>query len=154
MNRFNRALVALSVCGGLFVASPLYAQASAPQTQAQKPTTLGKFIPPIRGTADLEVAPSKTVIKGKRGAEEVVTTIEVRNPNLAPIAGLKCDEVWWARDRTLVPGGDSQRLKRPLQPGERYVFTLTTLKDSKMNQNNYQFSHAWGQIRIKRVPKF
>ena len=150
MNRFIRALVALSVCGGLFVAGPLYAQAGASQTPPQKPTTLGKFIPPIRGTADLEVSPSKTVVKGK----EVVTTVEVRNPNPAPIAGLKCDEMWWAKDRTMVPGGDSKRLGKPLQPGERYTFTLTTTKDAKMDRNTYQFSHAWGQIRIKPVRKF
>jgi hypothetical protein len=151
MNRLDRALVALFVCGGLLVASPLYAQANAGQAQAQKPApTLGKFTPPIRGTADLEVAPTVTVQKGKM----VVTTIEVRNPNQAPIAGLKCDEMWWSRDRTLVPGGDSYRHKKPLQPGERLVITLRTVKDPNMHTNTYLFSHAWGQIRIKRVKSF
>jgi hypothetical protein len=151
MNRFNRALVALSVCGGLFAASPLYAQAGAPQSQAQKPaTTLGKFIPPIRGTADLEVAPAKSVVKKNL----VVTTLEVRNPNQAPIAGLKCDEVWWSKSRSLVPGGGQYRHKKPLQPGERLTITIETQKDAQMDRNDYQFSHAWGQIRIKPVKKF
>jgi len=149
MNRLNRALIALFVCGGLFVASPLYAQANV--GQAQKPaSTLGKFTPPIRGTADLEVAPPKSVVKGKM----VITTIEVRNPNQAPIAGLKCDEVWWDRNRSLVPGGGQYRHKKPLQPGERLTITIETEKDSRMDRNDYQFSHAWGQIRPKNVKRF
>jgi hypothetical protein len=153
MNRLNRALIALSVCGGLFVAGHLYAKQAnpaQPQTQPLKPVLTGKFTPPIHGTAELQVAPAKSVVKGKI----VVTTIEVRNPNQAPIAGLKCDEVWWAKDNSLVPGGGSYRHKQPLQPGERLVITIETEKDSRMFQNRFQFSHAWGQITVKNVKKF
>jgi len=155
MDRLVRALVALLVCGGLFVAGPVYAkQAKTGQPPAQtpplKPILTGKFTPPIRGTADLQVAPARSVVKGKT----VVTTIEVRNPNQGPIAGLKCDEVWWTRDRSLVPGGGSYRHKQPLQPGERLVITIETLKEPRMFENRFQFSHAWGQIKVINVKRF
>jgi hypothetical protein len=148
MNRLNRALVALAVCGGLFIASPLQAQTPA---QTQKPaTTLGKFIPPLRGTVDLEVQTPKSVVTKNM----VVTTIVVRNPNQAPIAGLKCDEVWWSKSRSLVPGGGTYRHMKPLQPGEKLTITIETQKDSQMDRNDYQFSHAWGQVKVKPVKKF
>ncbi len=150
MNRLKRAALALAVCGGLFVATPLFAQAPPAQAPKQPAATVGKFIPPVRGTADLEVLTPKTVVKGN----QVVTTIEVRNASLAPIAGLKVDEMWWDKNRNPVPGGDTFRSKKPLQPGERLVITLTTQKDANMFQNTYQFSHSYGAVKTKPVKKF
>jgi hypothetical protein len=147
MNRLNRAAVALAVCGGLFVATPLLAQTQAPQKDQAAPS---KFISPLRGEAEIQVLPTKTVVKGNM----VVTTIEIKNVSSAPIAGLKVEEFWWDKSGNPTAGGDTQRAKKPIMPGETYTFTLQTEKDASMNRNQYQFSHAYGKVKVKNVKKF
>ncbi len=150
MNRLNRALAALSICGGLLVAAaPLCAQEQKP-SQPLKPILSGKFVPPIRGQAEVQHTPPKVTRKGK----EVVTVIQVKNVSNAPIAGFKCDETWYDKSSALVPGGDSFKYNKLFQPGEIITVTLTDEVDARMFQNNYLFSHANGTIKAKKVPKF
>ncbi len=145
MNRLNRAVIAIAVCCAVLVAVPLLAQTPPAQTQpAAQPS---KFISPIRGEAEIQVAPTKTVVKGN----QVVTTIEVKNTAGAPIAGLKVDEYWWDKSGNPAAGGATQRLKKPLMPLEVATFTLEDVKDASMFRNTYQFSHAYGKIRTKQV---
>ena len=49
--------------------------------------------------------------------------------------------------------GDSQRVRQPLQPGEVATIMLKTPKNPKMDRNNYQFSHANGQMKAKLLTK-
>jgi len=119
--------------------------AQQPAAPAAKP----KYVEPIRGLAVINVLKPVTKVKGT----EVVTTLSVKNASLGPIAGLKVDEYWYDKAGNIV-GGDSQRIKKPLQPGETYVFELHTPKDPKMNRNSYQFTHANGKVRTESVPKF
>ncbi len=151
MNRLNRALVALSVCAGFAAAASVAAQ-QAPPTQREplKPVLTGKFVPPIRGQAEIQYTRPKTVRKGT----QAVTTIMVKNVSDAPIAGLKCSELWYDKQRGLVPGGDPYLHKKLLQPGEVITITLTDDIDSRMDTNQFQFTHANGQVRAKAVPKF
>ncbi len=147
MNRLNRALIALSVCGGVLIAAPLSAQTSK---EPLKPILSGKFVPPVRGVADVQYLTPKIARKGK----QVVTTIQVKNVSTAPIAGLKCDETWYDKQRSLVPGGDQFKYNKLFQPGEIITVTLTDEIDSRMDTNTYQFSHANGTVNAKRVPRF
>ncbi len=105
-----------------------------------------RFIAPIRGPADIAyLAPDTTVESG-----EVVTRIVLQNRATGAIAGLKVDEFWWDSDRNPLPG-DSQRLREPLMPGEVAEIELRVPRDNRMNQNQYSFSHANGQINAQLV---
>lgn len=147
MDRLNRALVALTVCAGFAVASPLYAQS---KQEPLKPILSGKFVPPVRGTADIQFTQPKTVAKGK----QVITTMQVKNVSDAPIAGLKCSETWYDKQRAPIPGaGETYVHKKLLQPGEIITITLTDERDPKMDTNPMLFTHANGPVRAKRVPK-
>ncbi len=152
MNRLNRALVALSVCVGFAAVGSVAAQQQPPPTQKEplKPVLTGKFVPPVRGLAEIQFTAPKTVRKGK----QAVTTMQVKNVSEAPIAGLKCSEMWYDKASALVPGGDQYLHKKLLQPGEIITITLTDDVDARMYQNQFQFTHANGQIKAKRVPKF
>ncbi len=148
MDRLNRALIALSVCAGFAVASPVYAQQA---NEPLKPILTGKFVPPVRGVAEIQYTKPKTVPKGK----QVVTTFEVKNMSSAPIAGFKCSEMWYDKQRALIPGaGDTFTYKKLLQPGEVLTITLTDDRDPRMDTNPMQFSHANGQVKPKLVPRF
>ncbi len=147
MTRLNRALVALSVCAGVFVASPLVAQQTQPPL---KPILSGKFVPPIRGQAEVLYTKAKVTYKGK----EVISTMQVKNISQAPIAGFKCDETWYDKQSGIVPGGTRYVHKSLFQPGEVITITLTDERDPRMYQNQYLFSHANGSVKAKSVAKF
>ena len=105
-----------------------------------------RFIAPIRGPADIAyLAPDTNVENG-----EVVTRIVLQNRATGAIAGLKVDEFWWDSDRNPLPG-DSQRLRQPLMPGEVVEIELRVPRDNRMNQNQYSFSHANGEINAQLV---
>ncbi len=150
MVRLNRALVALSVCAGFAVATPVYAQ----ETKAQeplKPILTGKFVQPVTGTAEVQYLKAKVTFKPK----QVITTIQVKNISGAPIAGFKVSETWYDKNSAIVAGaGDTYTHKAFFQPGEVITVTLTDEKDPRMFQNQYLFSHARGQVKAKQVPKF
>jgi hypothetical protein len=44
--------------------------------------------------------------------------------------------------------------KKLLQPQEVITITLTDDIDARMDTNQFQFTHANGQVRAKAVPKF
>ncbi|MBE56716.1 MAG: hypothetical protein CL479_09150 [Acidobacteria bacterium] len=105
-----------------------------------------RFIAPIRGPADIAyLAPDTNVENG-----EVVTRIVLQNRATGAIAGLKVDEFWWDSDRNPLPG-DSQRLRQPLMPGEVVEIELRVPRDNRMNQNQYSFSHANGEVNAQLV---
>ncbi len=150
MDRLNRALIALSVCAGFAVASPVYAQGTKAQ-EPLKPILSGKFVPPITGVAEVQYTKAKVTRKGK----QVITTIQVKNMSNAPIAGFKCSESWYDKQRAPVPGaGDTYVHKGLFQPGEIITVTLTDDIDPRMDANQYLFSHARGEVKGKPVPKF
>jgi hypothetical protein len=124
------------------------AQAQAPAAQA--PAAPAKFVPPIRGQAELGVLKPVT----KRVGNEIVTVIKVKNLSTAgAIAGLKVDEFWYDKGGDPV-SGDTFRYRKPLLPGEVIEVTLRTPANPKMNSNQYNFSHANGEIKTKRMEKF
>jgi hypothetical protein len=109
----------------------------------------GKFVPPIRGEAEIGVLTPETRVDNK--ANMVITIIKVKNlSGTGSIAGLKVEEYWYDKAGNPVTGSKA-KLAKPLQPGEVASLTLETPKDPKMNRNQYQFSHANG--KIKATPK-
>ena len=115
---------------------------------AQTPAAPRKLISPQRGEANVEITKPDTKLSGK----EVVTVLMVKNVSPAPIAGLKIEENWY--DKAGTPqGGDVYRHPRPLMPNEVIRVQLTTPRRPTMNSNQYQFTHANGNIKTKVVPK-
>ncbi len=50
--------------------------------------------------------------------------------------------------------GDTFRYRKPLLPGEVIEVTLRTPVNPRMDRNQYNFSHANGNIKTKRMTAF
>ena len=153
MNR--QKLVLLSVAAAFLAAGSAEAQAPKPATAgaaAQAPAERPKLVAPIRGVA--QIGYTKPLVKrGKVGGKDfVITTMQIKNMAMGPIAGLKVDDFWYDRGGNPLPS-DSYRHPRPLQPGEVITVTLETPADTRMNRNQWQFSHANGEIKPVLVAK-
>ena len=136
MTRLAQVLMALLVV--LAVAGTAMAQA--------------KFVPPIRGEAEVGVLPPQTKVDNK--SNMVITTIKIKNlSGTGSIAGLKVEEYWWDKANNPVTGSKA-RLAKPLQPGEVAELKLETPKDPKMHRNQYVFTHANGKIKTKPMKAF
>ena len=135
MKRVVHALLVLTFGAALIVGAPNDASSQAP-----KP----KFVPPIKGVAEIGYLPPKTKVVGN----EVITTFKIKNMSNGSIALLRVDEFWWDKANNLI-GGDTYRHRKPLQPGEVIEVTLKSPKNPNYHRNNYQFSHANGQIKTK-----
>jgi hypothetical protein len=153
MNR--QKLVLLSVAAAFLAAGSAEAQAPKPATAgaaAQAPAERPKLVAPVRGVA--QIGYTKPLVKrGKVGGKDfVITTMQIKNMAMGPIAGLKVDDFWYDRGGNPLPS-DSYRHPRPLQPGEVITVTLETPADTRMNRNQWQFSHANGEIKPVLVAK-
>ena len=93
----------------------------------------------VKGMAELGILQPVTKVEGK----EVVTTIKVKNLSKGEIVGLKVDEYWYDKDGSPLPG-DSKKLTKPLARGAVSTFVLRTPVSSKMDRNNYVFTHDNG----------
>jgi hypothetical protein len=149
---------ALAVAGIVAAGSTAAAQAPKPATPASPaaPAAQGakpRLLAPVRGVAPVSF--TKPVVKrGKVGGKDfVITTMQIKNMASAPIAGLKIDDFWYDRAGGPLPS-DSYRHPRPLQPGEVITVTLETPADPRMNRNQWQFSHANGEVKPSLVNKF
>src|SRR5687768_8042316 len=140
-------------CAGAVVLTATLAAANQakPATPAQTaPAAPARFVPPIRGIAELGILSPVT----KRVGKEVVTVIKIKNLSTAgSIAGLKVDEYWYDKAGDPV-SGDTFRYRKPLLPGEVIEVTLRTPINPKMDRNQYNFSHANGDIKTKRMKQF
>jgi hypothetical protein len=151
MFRINRALVALAVAALLCLGGSSAVAARDQQAQ-QPPSTPGKWIPPVKGQAEVQYLAPVTKVDAKTNT--VTTTFQVKNVSNGPIAGLTLEQFWWDRKNNPVRGGDRQRVKKLLQPGDVVEIVLTTEKDSSMFRDTYQFSHANGTIKATKVKVF
>ena len=151
MNR--QKLVLMTVAAAFLAAGSAAAQAPKPAAAAaQAPAERPKLVAPVRGVA--QIGYTKPLVKrGKvNGKDFVITTMQIKNMATGPIAGLKVDDFWYDRTGNPLPS-DSYRHPRPLQPGEVITVTLETPSDTRMNRNQWQFSHANGEIKPVLVPK-
>jgi hypothetical protein len=153
MNR--QKLVLLTVAGALAVATgSAAAQAGKPAAAPAQgaPAERPRLVAPVRGVA--QIGYTKPMVKrGKVGGKDfVITTMQIKNMAAGPIAGLKVDDFWYDKGGNPLPS-DSYRHPRPLQPNEVITVTLETPADPRMNRNQWQFSHANGEIKPVLVAK-
>jgi len=147
MFRLNRALLALALAAAVFAGTAAVAAAQAAPT---KPVTPTKWVETLRGDADVQFVLGKPTVR-KDGT--IMTTVELKNMSTKAIARLTVEEFWYDRGGNPV-SGDKKFLKKPLLPGEVASVTLETPKQPNMDRNSYKFSHANGNVKPKKVPKF
>ena len=141
-----------------FAAAPVFAQAKAAQAPATKaapataaPALPAKFVKTLKGTADIQFIqmPSKKV------GGDIVTVLKIKNLSPLAVSLLKVDEYWYDKSNPpKVVTGDSQPYRKPLMPGEIIELTLKSPFKPNLLMSQYQFSHAGGQVNVKRVKKF
>jgi hypothetical protein len=156
MNRKNVSLLAavgvVALVSGIEAQAPKPKPAPKPATESAQPAAPRRLVAPVRGVA--QIGYTKPVVKRGKidGRDFVITTIRIQNMAAAPIAGLKVDDFWYDKGGSPLPS-DSYRHPRPLQPGEVITVTLETPLDPRMNRNQWQFSHANGDVKPTLVPK-
>jgi len=155
MNRQKLSLLALAGVVVLVAgAAAEQAPKPAPEAQASQPAPAArpKLVAPVRGVAQLGY--TKPLVKNATigGKSFVVTTIQVKNMSSGAIAGLKVDEFWYDKAGNPVTG-DNYRHRTPLQPGEIITITLETPRVPAMARNQYNFTHANGDIKTALQPK-
>jgi hypothetical protein len=143
-------------------ASPIFAQAkqaappaktatAAPTTAA--PATPGKWVPPVKGLATIQIiqGPSKPVGK------EIVTTVKVKNTSTGSINLLRADQEWFdkgdGKKRNLVTSATAM-YRKPFLPGEIIDLELRAPLLGNPDLNRIIFSHANGKVDVKPVKKF
>ena len=153
-----KKLSVLAVAGLLAVSTGAAAQQAKPATAAppaqagQAPGAKPRLVAPVRGVAQIGYT-KPNVKRGKvNGKDFIITTMQIKNMAAGPIAGLKVDDFWYDKAGGPLPS-DSYRHPRPLNPGEVITVTLETPADPRMNRNQWQFSHANGEIKPTLVPK-
>jgi len=124
--------------------------ATTPTTQ-QAPAAPAKFIKPLKGTADIQFIQMPSQKKGT----EIVTVLKIKNLSNAPVSLLKVDEYWYNKATPpIVITGDTEAWRKPFMPGEVIELTMKSPWKPDISASQYQFSHAGGQVNLKRVKKF
>jgi hypothetical protein len=123
-------------------AAPATAAAAAPAAPA-------RFVKTMKGIATIEMmeGPSKPV------GNDIVTVLKVKNTSPLAISLFSVDEYWYDKSQKVVTG-DQFKHRKPFMPGEVIEVTLRAPKKPNLYQNQYQFSHAGGDIKPTRVKKF
>jgi hypothetical protein len=153
-------LASVALLCALAYAPAALAQTAKPQAQASKATPAtptpattapakAKFVPVVKGLASIEI------IKGtpKRVGGDIVTVLKVKNTSSGAIALLRVDELWYNQKREQVTG-DSEKVLKPIQPGEIVEITMKSPTKPDLYINQYAFSHVNGKVDVKSVKKF
>jgi len=147
MNRARFAIIAAlaATAGG----TPLLAQNPAPKAPEFKSILANRKVePPIKGQAEVDYMQPST----KRNGDVVTTTVRVKNTSTGPIARLTIAETWFDKGGQIIAGGQGY-LEKMLDPGAVDTVTIQTPWNAKMNGNSWNFTHANGTIKPRRVAK-
>jgi hypothetical protein len=145
--KLHQRTVALAAALGFLLAPVAFAQTPAPAAPAA-PAAPRKLISPYRGDATVEF----TAPVSKKVGANVVTTMTIKNTSPGPLAGFRLEESWSDKTGNLA-GGDVYRHPKPFMPGEVINITLTTPSNPRMQSNSYNFVHANGTVKPRKVPK-
>jgi hypothetical protein len=146
MNRARFAIVA-ALAAATVAGTPLLAQ--TPKAPEFKSILANRKVdPPIKGQAEVDFMQPVT----KRNGDVVTTTIRVKNTSAGPIARLTVAETWFDKGGAIVGGGQGY-LDKILNPGAVDTVTIQTPWNAKMNGNSWNFTHANGTVKPRRVPK-
>jgi len=79
--------------------------------------------------------------------------VRVRNVSKGTITRFSVSEFWYDDAGNATPGG-SRVHAAPFLPGEVIELELRATKDSKFYQNQFEFSHANGEVEATVVAGF
>ena len=148
MNRARFAIIA-ALAAVTVAGSNLLAQNPPPKAPEFKSILANRKVePPIKGQAEVDFMQPVT----KRNGDVVTTMIKVKNTSAGPIARLTVAETWFDKGGAIVAGGQGS-LEKILEPGAVDTVTIQTPWNAKMNGNSWNFTHANGTIKPRRVPK-
>ena len=144
MNRARFAIVA-----ALATVAGTHLLAQTPKAPEFKSVLANRKVePPIKGQAEIDFMQPVT----KRNGDVVTTTVRVKNTSQGPIARLTIAESWFDKGGAIVAGGQGY-LDKILNPGAIDTVTIQTPWNAKMNGNSWNFTHANGTVKPRRVPK-
>ena len=151
MNRSVFVPAAALACSLVFAPFAL-AQAAKPTpatpAASTAPAAPAKFVPLVKGTAQVQYTPGASTRVGK----DVVTVFKVKNVSSGAIGLLRIDELWYNGQRQQI-SGDTETVKRIL-PGEVVEVTLKSPYKDGLAQSQYMFSHVHGKVDPKKVKAF
>lgn len=155
--KLHASAAVLALACGVLLASSASAQskpgAQAPASKAAPvapaPAAPARFVKMFKGTADIEIIQSAP----KKVGTDMVTVLKLRNMSPAAVSLLKVDEYWYDRKMQVV-SGDSQPYRKPFNPGEIIEITLKSPVKPDLYKNQFAFSHANGEVRVRAVKKF
>jgi hypothetical protein len=125
--------------------------ATTPAATQQAPAAPAKFVKLLKGTADIEFIPSQS----KRVGSDIVTVLKIKNMSNTAVSLLKVDEYWYNKGNPpQVITGDTEAYRKPFMPGEVIELTMKSPWKADIGASQYQFSHAGGQVKLKKVTKF
>lgn len=127
--------------------APSKSSAPASKRPARKKRTAKA--PPLRGLARVQILAPETKVEGN----EVISTVRVRNSSKGTITGFSVSEFWYDDAGNATPGG-SRIHRNPFAPGEVIELELRASKDSKFYQNQFEFTHANGDVEATVVAGF
>jgi len=105
--------------------------------------------PEVQGLARVQILAPATKVEG----DEVISTIRVRNVSKGSITQFSVSEFWYDDQGNATPGG-SRTHRTPFMPGEVIKIELRTSKNAKFYQNQFEFSHANGDVKATVVSGF
>ena len=149
MNR-SALTTAVALLFSAVTASAAFAQAAkpaAPTTQA--PAAPAKWVPPVKGTATIEVMRGQS----RKVGDELVTPLKIKNTSTGAIHLLRINEYWYDKARNMVTAAE-ERYKKPLLPGEIVEINLKSPARPGAEISQLNFLHANGKIDAKTVKKF
>jgi hypothetical protein len=148
MNR-SACTLAVAVMVSLVSAPAVRAQAQTAGPTTPAPAAPAKFVPPVKGTANIEVINVGT----KRVGNDLVTTLKVRNMSEGSIHLLKAEEFFYDAKGQVV-SSSVERWKTPFMPGEIIEMELKAPVAPTAGRSQIAFSHRNGAIKAKAVKAF
>jgi len=157
MNRTALLASAALLCSLAYAPAAL-AQAAKSQAATATPATpastatpaaKAKFSPVVKGLASVEIIQGKS----NRVGGDIVTVIKVKNTSSGAIGLLRIDELWYNQKLQQVTG-DSEKVLKPIQPGEVVDVTMKSPVKPDLYRSQYAFSHVNGKVDVKAVKKF
>jgi hypothetical protein len=142
MNR-ARVVFAATVAGAALVGVTTFAQQTTPQAPPMQSILAGKkFIPPIKGQAEIDYVKEAT----RREGSTLVTKIHVKNISNAPIPRLKVSETWYDKKNNMLPGGEAV-INGLLQPNDVQMLEVRTPTNPNFQVQMFMFTHANGTVK-------
>jgi hypothetical protein len=128
-----------------------FAYAQTPPPAAAAPAAPAKYVPPIRGTATIEVMRMPST----RVGPDLVTKLKIKNTSTGAIHLLRVNEWWYdgSTPRKEVTGGE-ERYKKPINPGEIVEISVKSPNKPGAQVSTLVFAHANGKVDAKSVKKF